>query len=631
MKEVLPLAGKSIKVKEYLEQNRNRNILEVANEALLKIFGDEDTYLRYVLVNFNRNIDRTFGATRKDGVYVSNETALRNFNGDYKDFAECHGAYKLGYNVISSAFDDFYRLELEAFCCGVVDTNSRIAKKSYSSRYSMDYSVVNTPAVIEPNKGHPNYQILQDIGFDRKNMTPYIYMDTATLCAFVQFRAMVYEKYRDNLEEGFLDRSRAISKYGFPNMNKNEYVAYALAIKDTCEFFRKFYSPDRVQFATTKLPFSLAVLNQKVAELRNSTNIMTIGTLSHFSSAKRLPMLDPSRYSVHALCNTMAKIVTLGGKYVSRDEYMLALNGNKDIIAPRKDITFDGRGIYTGITTIPTPAPVAEIKRDIDTSTKIGEILETTTSTIKGELQFTPIKGLDEKKSYIEKTTRVADKVRNNAYFAHYVVDSLVKDVREYQSGKKSQIPMFFEYSRYGKTAFVGNIINFVESRNLGTFATSFGKTISTLEELVKAHQVLLITGNKVSECAREVSIAEKALEEEEERERSGKRYGYEPRELYMMTDYESGERRQGSYEEKEVNDSKIAYREAYSKYTTAEARVVELEAEFRKTLETTTTMLRTMVIEEGIMFEDLPVATEIIQELNREFVNESYDVSSIE
>ena len=283
---------------------------EVSNEALLKLFGDEDTYIRYVLANFNRNIDRTFGATRKDSMYVSIETALRNFNGDYKDFTECHGAYKLGYNVVTSAFEDFYKMELEAFCCGVVDSTRVISKKSYSSRYTMDYSIVNTPQVIAPDKNNPNYATLKAMGFDRKNMLPYIFMDSNTLCAFVQFRAMVYDKYRDNIENGFLDRSKQVSQIRFPNMNKNEYVAYALAIKDTCEFFKKFYGPERVQFTTTKLPFSLTLLNQKVDELRDSTGIESIGTLAYFDSAKKLPMLNPERYPTHPLCYYSSHSIT---------------------------------------------------------------------------------------------------------------------------------------------------------------------------------------------------------------------------------------------------------------------------------------------------------------------------------
>lgn len=624
------MAGKSIKIKEYLEQNRNRNTYLVANEALLKIFGDEDTYLRYVLVNFNRDIDRTFGATRKDGLYVSNETALRNFGGDYKDFTECHGGYKLGYNVVTSAFDDFYKMELEAFCCGVVDTTSRIAKKSYSSRYGMEYSVVNTPAVIKPDKSNANYQILRDIGFDRKTMTPYIFMDTATLCAFVQFRAMVYDKYIDNLDTGFIDRSRQLTQFGFPNMNKNEYVAYALAIKDTCEFFKKFYGPERVQFATTKLPFSLAVLNQKVAELRDSTNISTIGTLAHFDSAKNLPMLDPGRYSVHALCKAMTRIVTLKGKYVESG-YKEALSGNKQIIAPHRETVFDRSGIARGTMATATVAPVQAIREDIATSTKIGEILSTTTSTIKQEIQFEEVKGFAEKKSYIDKSKRLVDGLRSQAHFARYVVDSLNNDVRDLRTGKKSQIPMFYEYSRFGKSAFVGNIINFVDSKAFEPFVQSYNKTVTMLEELMRTHQEYILSADAVNASARRVRDAEVDLEREESMTREERRSRREPDETYIMTDYDSGERILGSYEKKELNDAKIEYREKYTTHTTVEKKVTAVEEEFRKTLETTTALLRTMILEEGVIADDLAGAVEVVQELNRQFVNEDYNLYSID
>ena len=626
------MAGKSIKIKEYLEQNRNRNVYTVANEALLKIFGDEDTYLRYVLVNFNRNIDRTFGATRKDSLYVSVETALRNFSGDYKDFTECHGSYKLGYNVITSAFEDFYKLELQAFCCGVVDSKSVIAKKSYSSRYSMDYSVVNTPALITPDKNNPNYATLKAMGFDRKTMVPYLFMDAPTLAAFVQFRAMVYDKYRDNIENGFLDRSRELSHIRFPNMNKNEYVAYALAIKDTCEFFKKFYGPDRVQFTTTKLPFSLAVLNQKVNDLRNGTNITSIGTLTHFDSAKNLPMLNPERYPTHALCYAMTRMVTFGGKFVKSDSlFREGLADTKAIIAPHSDIVFDRSGISRGEIVVATPAPVEEIRQDIATSAKITEILDTNTKVIKGEITFGEEKGFAEKKSYIENTKRSVDNLRSKAYFAHYVMGAIERDVADLRSGKKNQIPMFLEYSRFGQTAFVGGIINYAESKCFNTFVTSFGKTLELLEEVSKAHQALYATGNEISKLSRAVASAEEDYHREENRTREERRSSREPDEIYVMTDYETGERVLGSYEKKEWNDTKIAYREAHTKYVSMEARVVELETEFKKSLESTTTLIRTLMFEDGIIADDLVGATDIIQELNRQFVNENYDIMGID
>ena len=343
------MASKSLKIKEYLDSNKGKNMYVVANEALLKIFGDEDTYNRYILAKYNRDITRAFCATRKDGLYVSLECALRNFGGDYKDFVECHNNYKLGYQVVNEADDAFYKLELRAFCCGVVPSKSMIAKKSYSSRYSYDYSIIKTPAVIEPNKAHPNYQMLQEISFDRKNMLPYIYMDTNTLAAFVQFRTMVYEKYKDYIETGFIEKSKQIYPYGFPNMNRNEYVAYALAIQDTCEFFSKFYGPDKVAFGTTKLPFSLNVLDQKVDELRSLTFIDSIGTLKHFDSAKNLPMLNPERYSNHAICSAITKMVVLQGKFVPAEDYKATL-GDASVVIKftelEKCILGDGKMVF---------------------------------------------------------------------------------------------------------------------------------------------------------------------------------------------------------------------------------------------------------------------------------------------
>ena len=105
---VTTVASKSLKIKEYLDSNKGKNMYVVANEALLKIFGDEDTYNRYILAKYNRDITRAFCATRKDGLYVSLECALRNFGGDYKDFVECHNNYKLGYQVVNEADDAFY-------------------------------------------------------------------------------------------------------------------------------------------------------------------------------------------------------------------------------------------------------------------------------------------------------------------------------------------------------------------------------------------------------------------------------------------------------------------------------------------------------------------------------------------
>ena len=56
-----------------------------------------------------------------------------------------------------------------------------------------------------------------------------------------------------------------------------------------------------------------------------------------------------------------------------------------------------------------------------------------------------------------------------------------------------------------------------------------------------------------------------------------------------------------------------------------------ETYLEFRKSLESTTVLIRTMMFEDGIIADDLAGASEVIQELNRQFVNEDYNIMDIE
>lgn len=608
------MASKSIKIKEYIDNNKNRNIYAVANEALLKIFGDEDTYTRYILAKFNKNINRAFCATRKDGLYVSVECALRNFNGDYKDFVECHNGYKLGYNVVSDAFDTLFKLELRAFCCGVVDTKDMIAKKSYYSRYGYEYGIVKTPAVIAPNKLHPNYQVLEEITFDRKNMLPYIYMDTNTLSAFVQFRAMVYDKYKENLENGFMERSKQICPYGFSNMNRNEYVAYALAIKDTCEFFSKFYGPDKVCFSTTKLPFSLAVLDQKVGELKTLTNIETIGTLRHFESSKNLPMLNPQRYSNHAVCNAITKMVVLSGKFVPSDEYKQALRDVKDIIEPHYDTNYNYKGINMGVTSV-NPAPVEEIKHEVQTNDAIQQALQTTTKTIKREYTFAYTSDIERKATYADEMVKKIVGVRATATTSVSVLQSVKFDVNKLRENVSLQIPMFLQYSKGNKTIFVNNVTAYVESSQVDGAIDSYIKTINTLSALQQSFESLRYHATMVKTSAKEVAEAEEDLEWFEGLDKEDKR---EPNEIYVITDYLTEEKRHGSYEEKELNDAKRGYREAYDKYVKAEKQVTELMQEYRKSLEITTVKFEELIKTEGFNRDDFAGAIEVIDTLNQ-------------
>lgn len=623
--EVYTLAKKALKIKEYLEENKSKKMSTVANDALLKIFGDEDTYNRFVLVNFNKMIDRTFCATRKDGLYVSIETALRNFSGDYKDFTECHNSYKLGYNVVSDAYDTFFRLELEAFCCGVQGTKGYFPKKSYNSKYSDYFSIVYTPKIITPNTNHENYKILQSIGFDRKDMLPYLYMDTATISAFVQFRAMVYDKYKDNIENGMMDRVKAMKTFNFPNMNRNEYVAYALAIKDTCAFFSKFYSPDQVTFSTTKLPYSLTLLNTKVEELRKMTGIQTIGTISHFESSKFLPVLDPYRYSNHALCNAITKMVKLGGKFVPTDEYKSALKDVKYIIQPRDDVDFTNTNMKSKPNEV---SNISEIEQDIQESKELQSILDTATRIIKGEYTFKQVTEMVTKTEQISDRTKHIDDIRTKAYMSKFVLESVVKDVREYRDGRKVQLPMFLEYSRFGRTEIVGNVSSIIDSNGFDNMVTSFGKTIDLLEKLNTEYLVLKVKNDELNKSVKHVEEAERELEESE---KIDKRDYREPTEIYVMTDFETGDRIHGSCEKKDLNEAKFEYKEKFDEADNALQKIKALESEFATSLEKTTCEIEKLITQDGILPQDLAGAYEIIKDLNDEFTIGDSNISDID
>ena len=55
----------------------------------------------------------------------------------------------------------------------------------------------------------------------------------------------------------------------------------------------------------------------------------------------------------------------------------------------------------------------------------------------------------------------------------------------------------------------MGGIINYAESNAFQSFIVSFGKTLSIMEDMTKAHQLLLNTGNELTTLAGRVASAE--------------------------------------------------------------------------------------------------------------------------
>ena len=206
--------------------------------------------------------------------------------------------------------------------------------------------------------------------------------------------------------------------------------------------------------------------------------------------------------------------------------------------------------------------------------------------------------------------------VRATATTSVRVLQSVKADVAKLREDTGLQIPMFLQYSKGDKTIFVSNVTGFVESKQIDGAIDSYVKTIGALSLLQQGLESLRYHSTMVRTSAKEVATAEKDLEWSESIAEKDKR---EPDDIYVITDYLTGEKFHGSYEKKELNDAKRGYKEAYDKYLEKEKEVTELMQQYRLSLEATTVKFEELVKTEGFIPEDLAGAFEIVQGLNQD------------
>lgn len=600
------MATNTSKIEKYINDVKNKSSYELANEELLKLFGDEETYNRFVLANLNYKIGKSFAVTRSDGLYISCEMALRNFDGSYLDFSKFHNYDRFSYPVIQTALNHFYYLELGLFCCGAKESTSYIQKLGYYDMFNNNSSErIYTPEVICVDRSHKNYELIKKLGIDRDKNLPFINMDAKTLSAFTHFRIMAFNKFKENLECGIEEKVRELKLGRFYYPNSNAYVAYALALKDTCEYFKAFYSPDDVTFTDTKLPYKgLAVIEQKVNNIKEKYNLETIGTIRHFNSALNLPMTNQDFYHIS---NLIVKMIEFKGQYVrDKDLYKLTFAKVKNVMLIPNGMEFDqyGRSIVKNEKATKTPPiDLEQETKDKEFGDKIDEVLQDSSIKLSKKLEYREFPELDSYTKHIKENSENNNILASKAITQSQVLITTKQKIDVLKAKKGTQLPMFFEIELYGETKYIPNAVSFVDSKTYPKFVDSFKMVVDKFYEICREKDTLVVDYKRLSQSAKNVQLYKAELEASWSSDR--KKGRYVEHELYNYVDPEKNEKVIGNYEEYQLAESKREYIENYAKVVKDVEKINALQIEFKNEFEDVKLMINEMLQNEGFTKED--------------------------
>lgn len=579
------------KITKFLEKNSLLPSEELASKALLELFGDEETYNRYVLTYYNSMLDKCFGNATTDCMYIQMLMDQRNFKqamhnrgetADYKSFSEAHSINNTGKRLITEGFNSFLTFELGAFACGVLPTKETIRRYCYFSKLNDNCSAVDTPAVVKYKSNHPNMKFIKEIGVSREKSLPYLFMDDETLCAFTQFRMMVYNKYVEYKANGIQDRVYEFNDNGFVYNKRNSYIAYKLAVKDTCELFATFFPPDMVKFRETALPYSVGTLTKHVGDIRAFTKLKIVGNLDFFDSGKLLPSISPTLLNYDRVNKLIANKLMLNGKY-SPEKYSEAMRLLEGIMSPHSANTYDATGFYRPHLTpanvtanrIEVNRIVADVKvrNEIDT---ICEDLLTKTRDTYERVTYKPRYSADKVTALA-----VSKKLDTRLCALADVYDGILADVEKFNNGKSKQLPMFNLYKLDGQTITIGNFASFIDSRHFPRYVNFIRSTADNLRILSTEVQRLNQLADEVNVLAGRVEESTLELYKHENRTPAqlehDRRYGIDD-EKYRYTDSVTGDIRLGVIEERNYHMDRIEYREKHKEYIVAKNIVDGLE-----------------------------------------------------
>ncbi len=548
--------------------------LELAKKQIIKLFKDEETYHRFVLTYFNKHITEAFSTNRKNGLYISCEMDLRGFDGEYLDFARFHNYNRFNYPVIKSAQDNLYRLELGLFCCGGKDSTETQRLRGYYDMFNDDNSSsISTPEIIQIDGLHNNFKYLKDENVSRLKNTPFIMMDESSLSAFTYFRIMAYNKTKEYMENGISD---ALKQYGYnyKSSYSNAYISYALALRDTCKFFETFYSPDKVKFIPTQLPYrGLSVIEQKVKNIKEMYNIPEVGTMRLFKErAMKLPALREDTFSIAYI---MAKYGVLKGKFTSKDELKAIRDSLQNTLKYPEEMTFDSMGRNTASSYLQSRKDPIKDRELADYNLKDEEIehaLKMTTASI----QSTSFKNVAEFQKVIEETKELTDYLnttKESLYKNSMYLGNILQQTQKYKANGNIQYPMFFEINvPYGTNIYIQNSLSFIESKNFPVIVENINKIFNIVNDIDKENHITRASYKNFNSSMKDVESCEEDVKNYD------RNLGEEEAELYRYLDVETGTHVIGNEAKYSLNNAKV---EHIKNFTTLQTGYDKLKKDF--------------------------------------------------
>ena len=611
------MPNKASKIETYIRETKTKTNTELANEELIKLFGTKENYVRYLLINYNKNMTSAFCARRADGLYVSCDMAQRDFLSEmqrrfgklseadsYENFTRFHNSTRFDYPVVQTAFDNFFMQEVAMFCCGALESDGYYRKKGYYDQFrDGDSKLVLTPQIVKINTDHPNYKIIKELTIDRQKNSPFLYMDDKTLAAFTCFRIMVYNKTLQNMQNGVADRVPSAKYPQVYNRNYNPYLCYAIALQDTCEYFKKFYNPNQVQFTDAKLPYKgLAVIQTKLDAISLKYGIPTIGTISHFDVAKNLPWIVQD---IKPITKLITKMVDFKGKRLTEFEYntqfIPAYNKNAAIINIQENQNIK----------VPKAAPtnVAAVKESTELAHEIDEALAKTTRIIKGEYTFEYGKNIENTVSIVEARLQKLSGIKVNR--SSDFLNKVVREIEMFKRRDQRQLPMFFEVAVGIERITVGNTIGFIDSQKMLPFTEKFYGVNKKYNEIVDTYKKIQKLGASLNSIASEYAYAKKDYDNPPPLDPK------QESEIYRWKDPISGQFVSGSYEEYEFERCKQEYINVYDELIAVIEKANALSSEFAIMLDETKFAAQELMTENLVSESDLEGAIEVLSQLD--------------
>jgi hypothetical protein len=414
---------------------------------------------------------------------------------------------------------------------------------------------------------------------------------------------MVYNKTLQNMQNGVASRVPSAKYQQVYNRNYNPYLCYAIALQDTCEYFKKFYNPNQVQFTDTKLPYKgLAVIQTKLDNISLKYGIPTIGSISHFDISRNLPWIVQD---IKPITKLITKMVDFKGKRLTDFEYntkfIPAFNKNAMIINIQENQNVK----------VPkaTQANVAEIKESAQFAQEIDEALAKTTRIIKGEYTFAYDKNIENAVLIVNSRLQKLSNMKINR-----TTEFLQKVLREtdlFAQRNQKQLPMFFEIPVGIERITVGNTIGFIDSQKFLPFVTTFSGINKKCNQLVDEYKKIERLATSLNAISSEYAQAKRDYDNPPPLDPK------QESEVYRWKDPKTGEFLSGSYELYELERCKNEYIRIYDELILSIEIVNKLSSEFAILLDEVAINTQELLTEKIIEKNDLEGAVEIIDELS--------------